>query len=120
MARWNAADNAGLGPMVVEDAILMQPVGPLRQGRDAIVATIAEVYDIAMIQQTATVDEVIVSGDHAYAHGTWNLNPTPAAGADVQAANSKWSILYERGADGAWQISRWMWNQEAGPVPAGE
>jgi uncharacterized protein (TIGR02246 family) len=108
---WNAADMAAIGPMVADDIVLMQPDGPLLQGRDAILATIAEV-DITMVQQTATVDEVIVLGDYAYTRGTWNLDPTPTAGADVPSANGKWSVLFKRGADGAWQMSRWMWNQE--------
>ncbi len=116
---WNEADDATLGPMIAEDAVLMQPDGPPLQGRAAILATMAEGYDIAMIQQSATTDEVVVIGDYAYARGTWNLNPTPAAGPDVQPANGKWSTLFERGAGGAWQVSRWMWNQPSAAVPAG-
>ena len=119
VAAWNAADNATLSPMVAEDAILMQPDGSPLEGRDAILATMADGYDIAMIQQSATVDEVIVMGDYAYAHGTWTLNPMSAAGADMQALNGKWSTLYARGTDGAWQIWRWMWNQPSDQVSAG-
>lgn len=119
VAAWNMADNAALGPMIAEDIVLMQPDGPLLQGRDAVLATMAEEIDIEMVQQTAAVDEVIVVGDHAYARGTWNVDPTPAAGEEGEAANGKWSVLYARGADGAWQMSRWMWNQDAS-VPAEE
>jgi uncharacterized protein (TIGR02246 family) len=120
VAAWNVADNATIGSLIADDVILMQPDGPALQGHDAILATIAEAYDIAMMQQSATVDEVIVMGDYAYARGTWNLDPTPAAGADVPAANGKWSTLSQRGLDGAWQMSRWMWNQPPEQVPAGE
>jgi len=109
---WNAADMAAIGPMVADDVVVMQPDGPLLQGREAILAMMAEAYDITMVQQTATVDEVIVLGDYAYTRGTWNTDPTSAAGADVPSANGKWSLLFKRGADDAWQMSRWMWNQE--------
>jgi ketosteroid isomerase-like protein len=119
LAAWNVGDVATIGPTLAEDMILMQPVGPVVSGRDAVLETIARQYDVTMIQQTATVDEVIVNGDHAYARGTWQLNPTDAAGADVQASNGKWSVLYKRSADGVWQVWRWMWNQDAAPPVTG-
>jgi uncharacterized protein (TIGR02246 family) len=118
VAAWNAADSAVTGPMIAEDAVLMQPDGPLLQGRDAILANMAKSYDVALAQQSVTVDEVIVTGEHAYARGTWNLNPTPAAGADVKALNGKWATLFRRGTDGRWQVWRWIWNQDAAPAPA--
>lgn len=120
VAAWNVADNATIGSLVAADAILMQPVGPALQGRDTILATMATGYDITMIQQSATVDEVIVMGDNAYARGTWNLDPTAAAGDEVTAMNGQWTVLLARGVDGAWRFSRWMWNQPPGQVPAGE
>ena len=119
LAAWNVGDVTTIGPTLAEDIILMQPVGPMVSGRDAVLETIAKQYDVTMIQQTATVDEVIVNGDHAYARGTWQLNPTAAAGADVQASNGKWSVLYKRSADGGWQVWRWMWNQDAAPPVTG-
>jgi uncharacterized protein (TIGR02246 family) len=119
LAAWNKGDSAAYGPMIADDAILMQPDGPLLQGRDSIVANMIKSYDTTKAQQTATVNEVIVMGDHAYVRGTWNLNPMSAAGADTKAMNGKWSVLYQRSADGTWLTSRWMWNQEAAPKPAG-
>lgn len=119
LAAWNKGDSAAYGPMIADDAILMQPDGPLLQGRDAIVANMTKSYDTTKAQQTATVDEVIVTGGHAYVRGTWNLNPMAAAGADTKAMNGKWSVLYQRSADGTWLVSRWMWNQDAAPKPAG-
>jgi uncharacterized protein (TIGR02246 family) len=119
VAAWNKADSAAYGPMIADDAILMQPDGPLLQGRDAIVADMTKSYDTTKIQQTTTVDEVMVMGDHAYVRGSWNGNPTAAAGADTKATHGRWSVLYQRSADGTWLVSRWMWNQEAAPKPAG-
>jgi uncharacterized protein (TIGR02246 family) len=119
LAAWNKGDSAAYGPMIADDAILMQPDGPLLQGRDAIVANMAKSYDTTKAQQTATVDEVIVTGDHAYVRGTWNINPIAAAGTDTKAMNGKWSVLYQRSTDGTWLTSRWMWNQETAPKPVG-
>ncbi len=111
VAAWNTADNASLATMIAEDIVLMQPDGPLLEGRDVILETMASQYDVGMMQQSATIDEVIALGDHAYARGTWRLDPTRAEAADAGALNGKWSALYERQPTGAWQISRWMWNQ---------
>ena len=111
---WNAADGVAVGPLIAEDAILMQPDTPAVTGRDAILAVIAEGYDVAMIQQLATCDEVITLGDHAWARGTWHLNPTSAAEPEVQGTSGKWSGLYARNAAGQWELARWMWNQYEG------
>jgi uncharacterized protein (TIGR02246 family) len=118
-AAWNKGDSATYGPMIADDAILMGQGEPSLQGRDAIAARMAKDYDITKTQQSAIVDEVIVLGDHAYARGTWSMNPTAAAGSDTKAMSGKWSILYQRSADGAWLASRWMWNQDAAPKPDG-
>lgn len=119
VAAWNKGDSAAYGSMIAGDAILIPPDGPLVNGRDAIIAGMAKDYDTTKSQQTATVDEVIITGDHAYARGTWNISPMAAAGADMKPMNGRWSILYQRGADGTWLTSRWMWNQEAQPKPPG-
>jgi uncharacterized protein (TIGR02246 family) len=117
LAAWNKGDATAYGPMIADDAILMQPDGPVVSGRDAIVAEITKENDTKTAQQTATVDEVIVTGDHAYARGTWNVTPIGGAGANTQPLSGKWSILYKRSADGTWLTSRWMWNQETAPKP---
>ena len=108
VAAWNASDWATIGPLLASDALLMQPDGQPVQGGSAIVAAMPQGYDPAMVQQSATVDEVIMMGDYGYAHGTWTLTPT---GADAQGRSGKWSALYRRSADGAWQNYRWMWNE---------
>ena len=110
---WNTEGGSGLATMIAEDAVLMQPDGPAIEGRAAILTTLAEGYDNALIQQVATVDEVLAVGDLAYARGTWTMNPTAAAG-DLTSLSGQWSALYQPGPGGQWQIWRWMWNQ---PVP---
>ncbi len=117
---WNEGDDATLGPMVAEDAVLMAPDTPPIEGRAAILATMAEGYDIATTQQSAATAEAVVMGDYAYARGTWNLDPKPAAAAaDVQALSGKWSSVFKRGAGGDWEVWRWMWNQPSEQAPAG-
>jgi len=111
VSAWNVGDNVMLASLVAEDAVLMQPDGPVVESRDLILDVMSQGYDTALLQQSATVDEVIMIGDYAYGRGTWNIDPTPEAGPDVPAGNGKWSAVYQRGPDGGWQIWRWMWNQ---------
>jgi ketosteroid isomerase-like protein len=121
VSAWNTGDMASAGSMIAEDAVLMQPDGPPLMGRDAIVGTISQGYDITMFQQSATVDETLALGEYAYARGTWTLNPTTEAGESVPSMNGKWSAVYTAGPDGGWQVWRWMWNQPSGQgVPSAE
>lgn len=119
LAAWNKGDSATYGAMLASDAVLMGQNEPSLQGRDSIAARMAKDYDVSKFQQTATVDEVIMMGDRAYARGTWTVSPTGAAGADAKTASGKWSILYQRAADGTWLASRWMWNQDSAPQATG-
>lgn len=119
LAAWNKGDSAAYSSMIANDAVLMGQDEPLLQGRDAIAARMAKDYDTSKYQQSATVDEVVVMGDHAYARGAWSVSPTASAGADAKPTGGKWSILYQRAADGIWLASRWMWNQDSAPKAAG-
>ncbi len=111
---WNAGDMAAITPLMTDDIIQMQPDGPSNVGRDAVLKAMAKGYDIAKSQQTHTTDEVTVAGGYAYAFGTWKHNPKP--GADVPVLHGKWSAFYKRNSAGAWQLWRWMWNQERAPA----
>lgn len=114
VAAWNAGDSAAITPLITADIILMQPDGPSNVGRDAVLQAVAKGYDIAKTQQTHTTDEVTVSGGYAFAFGTWKLNPK--TGVDAPVLHGKWSGLYKRNSDGAWQLWRWIWNQNGAPA----
>lgn len=116
LTAWNSSDTTALASMVTDDVILLQPDGPVLQGRDAILEFIAGSYDPTLLQQTATVDELAALGpQYAYGRGSWSVEPTGEAGPDVEGGNGKWSTIYRLGADGQWRMWRWMWNQ---PSPA--
>jgi len=106
---WNAGDVEALAAGIAEDAVLMKPTATI-VGREAILADAAEAYDYTLMQQSAAVEEVFALGEYAYARGTWNLDPTDAAG-EVPAMSGQWSAVYKASAEGRWQTWRWMWNQ---------
>lgn len=114
VAAWNDSDLASVNSSIADDAVLLQPDGPILTGREAILASISENYDGSILEQSATVDEVTAVGDMAYVRGTWKLDPVAGAGPDVPSASGRWSAIYKRGPDGGWQTWRWMWNQPSG------
>jgi ketosteroid isomerase-like protein len=120
LVAWNQGDTAALEPIIAEDVVLLQPDGPVLEGRPDILGMIAGAYDVSTFQQSATVDEVIPLGDHAWARGSWHLEPSDEAGPEVEPADGKWSGLYELGPNGEWRLWRWMWNQPSPEAPEGE
>jgi uncharacterized protein (TIGR02246 family) len=111
---WNDGDLNRVNSSIADDAVLIQPDGPILIGREAILAAMSEGYDGSLMKQSATVDEVSAVGNMAYVRGTWKLDPTPEAGADAPSMSGNWSTIYKRGPDGSWQTWRWMWNQPSG------
>jgi ketosteroid isomerase-like protein len=99
VAAWNDSDLASVNSSIADDAVLLQPDGPILTGREAILASISENYDGNLLKQSATVDEVTAAAE---------------AGSDIPSASGYWSVIYKRGPDGSWQTWRWMWNQPSG------
>ena len=116
---WNAGDVAAFSALIAEDVIEMPQGTVANIGHEAVVAAMSSGYDIKAVQQSATVDEVVVMGDYANAWGSWRLDAVEATDPPAEATTGKWMALYRRNAEGGWQIWRWMWNQTSGPpLPA--
>lgn len=119
VAAWNTGDAAALGAMIAPDIVELPQGRPANIGRDAVLAAVSAGYDIAVMQQSATVAEVVVMGDYANAYGSWRLDTIVATDPPVESTVGKWMALYHRNAGGTWQIWRWMWNQTSGPPLSG-
>ncbi len=115
VAAWNTGDLETYSALIAEDAIEMPQGQAAASGREAIMAVMNSGYDTSMVQQTATLDEAFFMGDYASAYGTWQLNPTEAAGEGAEVTTGKWMALYKRSGD-SWVVWRWMWNQTSGPA----
>ena len=114
---WTAAYSDGdmdaLLALYTEDAVDIPP-GPISIGK----AAIRQRHERGLVGLTANssviFDEVVVTGDWAFARGVYQATYTTVAdGTQTQARNDNlW--LFHRESDGSWRIARMMYN------PAGE
>jgi ketosteroid isomerase-like protein len=121
-AQWTKLYNAGsfrelVGMTYTEDAVLMSPDQPIRQGREAILG----VYEKARASDeercdSSVVEDIRVSGDLAVARGTDTGITRSRSGGEPIPYSLKWLIVLERQPDGVWKWAYEMWNDN--PLPA--
>ena len=117
MTATNQGDVGALVGLFSDDAVRLPPNTQALEGIDRIrdnLVTIHETYDI---EATVIVEEARFSGDFAVARGTWALTLHPKSGGEPRDDVGKWLNLMERQPNGAWKISRNIWNSNR---PAGE
>lgn len=115
LAAFNAADVAAIGELYASDVVQMRPIGDDLVGHDALLQALTEFFDEYDAQQSAVVDEVVVSGDIAIARGSWQVTQTPKAGGDTEERTGRWMVVSQRQDDGSWKGWRWIWSQMLEP-----
>jgi uncharacterized protein (TIGR02246 family) len=119
--RWVQLYNAGqydtiVSTLYADDAVLMTPNAPIREGREAILQAYsgdAEVNDEHI--DTSVVEDLRVSGDLAVARGADTGTTTPKRGGSPAKYSLKWLMVLQRQADGAWNFIYEMWNDDSTP-----
>jgi len=115
--RLNQGD-IGFVNVFANDAVIIAPSSPDIVGLDAI----RKMYTDLMKQASMTVhfstEEVAVTGDMAFEHGTYTLRIVDkATGHVLQDAKNKHVHIFKRQPDGTWKTWRMMINS-AETVPA--
>jgi uncharacterized protein (TIGR02246 family) len=115
--RINQGDT-GFVNVFANDAVIIAPSAPDVVGFDAI----RKMYTDLMKQDSMTVhfstEEVAVTGDMAFEHGTYTLRITDkTTGRVLQDARNKHVHIFKRQSDGTWKTWRMMVNS-AEPAPA--
>ena len=115
---WTAAYSDGdmdaLLALYTEDAVDIPP-GPISIGK----AAIRQRHERGLVGLTANswviFDEVVVTGDWAFARGVYQATYTTIAdGTQTQARNDNlW--LFHRESDGSWRIARMIYNSAEEP-----
>jgi len=101
----------GFVNVFANDAVIIAPSSPDIVGLDAI----RKMYTDLMKQDSMTVhfstEEVSVTGDMAYEHGTYTLRiADKATGRVLQDAKNKHVHIFKRQPDGTWKTWRMMVN----------
>jgi uncharacterized protein (TIGR02246 family) len=106
-----ASDVDAIVSQWTEDFVVLPPAGPIMRGRAANAAAaqqgkqqqafIAVDYDV-------NFEEITVTGDHAFAWGTYRSTVRPRPGGAEMTYRGKLMRILQRQADGAWKMHRTM------------
>lgn len=103
-------DAAGIAIHFTDDAYLMAPDTPTRQGRAAVEAYYQSIFDEYLTGLESHYDEVDVSGSLAYGRGFATVTLTPKAGGQPQTTTAKYLNILKKQPDGTWKTTHDIWN----------
>lgn len=110
-----AQDVGALARMVTEDAVFLPPGFPPVRGRQAVEIMYQSFFpQFSSVEQTATLEELEVTGDWAFAWGSESLVLIPKAGGSPIEMRGKGMTILKRQPDGLWKIARGINNAMLG------
>jgi uncharacterized protein (TIGR02246 family) len=109
----NTGDATQWAALYADDAVMMPPNSPAVEGRQAIEAWIAMLP--AITDATGGASEVDGAGDLAYVRGTYSMNMLIPGVPEAIPLRGKLLQIYARQPDGAWRLTRDIWNADDAP-----
>jgi len=116
IAAFNDGDVERWIGLVAEDAIFMPMNAPALVGRDALQSFYVDWFAQFIVGLTHSAEEIMVSGDLAFARGTVAITLTPREGGDVTQDERKYIEIFQRQTDGSWKYWRAIWNSDNPPA----
>ena len=121
--RWIAAVNAQeiepLLSLVTDDVIFLPPSGPPIQGKEAVGDLYRSIFTQFDFEQSASHEEIEVSGDWAFAWGSEMLTLSPRGGGQPIRMCGKGLTILRRQPDGSWKFARGINNTSPEGVSQG-
>jgi uncharacterized protein (TIGR02246 family) len=117
MAAYEAGDATAIGNLYTPDAISESNNQPSLKGREAIVASLKGMFEQVSVKTTLTSEETRTLGTVGLDRGTYTVTVTPKAGAPPATSEGRYMVVYVKGADGKWLVSRDMDNALMPPAP---
>ena len=99
-------DIAGVLSLMEEDAMFLVAGKPPMSGRAAFERGLQALLTHSRIESTASVEEVCVSADLAYARTQLSVKIIPNSGAAPQNRQGFTLTIFRRAASGSWLLSR--------------
>jgi uncharacterized protein (TIGR02246 family) len=93
-----------------DDGIQMFPGAPSRVGKRQIYEGMKPAFDQFILEMKILNEELRVSGDIAFARGTYTESLTPKAGGEKEDYDGKYLTVLERQSDGTWKVIRDCFN----------
>jgi uncharacterized protein (TIGR02246 family) len=109
VAAYEAEDVARAISFVTDDAVLVPPNERIVTGVEAIEAWSQHMFESITVEEAnTTVQDVRVAGDWAVSHGEWRM--TMSVGGATVSDTSRYVLVWEQQADGAWKVAYDIWN----------
>ena len=93
-----------------DDGIQMFPGAPSRYGKKQIYAGMKPAFDQFILEMKILNEEFRVSGDLAFARGTYTESLIPKAGGEKENYDGKFLTVLEKQRDGNWKVIRDCFN----------
>jgi uncharacterized protein (TIGR02246 family) len=118
MSGYEKGDADAIGGLYHTDAISESNGQPTLKGREAIVASLKGMFQHVSVTTTLTPDETRTLGDVGLDRGHYSVTVTPKSGAPAVTGQGRYMVIYVKGPDGTWRVSRDMDNAAGAPPPA--
>jgi len=99
-----------------DEGIKMDPDTKAIEGKPAITAAVkARFSSFSAMAMEISVTEIVVSGDYAFARGTFHRSITVKAGSAPLLFDGKFVSVLHRQDDGSWKLFRDIYNSNGAP-----
>ncbi len=112
----NDGDIGALSALTTEGHIMLSPNRPPRVGKAENDAANGRAFELFDFDEEWTPVETEIAGDWAYQRGTYSVAATPKAGGETRISTGNFLRIYERQPDGAWRMTRDMFNSDQPPA----
>ena len=112
ISKLNAGDLEGWLALFSEDIVWMPPNAKIEEGKDALRQWAQPYFDQFTIVQTASIDELKISGDWAFVRGAFKDEFIPKKEGDTIVDNGKFLYIFEKQADESWKFTHAIWNND--------
>ncbi|UCH65080.1 MAG: SgcJ/EcaC family oxidoreductase [Ignavibacterium sp.] len=110
---YNSGNLDGFVALFTDDAVQLPDEEAIVVGKEAIRLRAKDGFANFTFKLTDTVEDIKVSGNWAFVRGSYVNIITPKEGGDDATEEGKWVAIYQRQADGSWQIYSEIWNNNA-------
>ncbi|MEZ5286381.1 MAG: SgcJ/EcaC family oxidoreductase [Vicinamibacterales bacterium] len=116
MAAYKAGDADAIGRLYAEDAVSEPNNQPSLEGRDAIVASLKNMFEQVSVAPSLEPDETRTLGNVGLDRGHYTVTVTPKAGAPPTTSQGRYVVIFQKDESGAWKV--WRDIDNAMGVPA--